>query len=167
MTNDPQPPAPAPAADPLGKIDPVTAPDETGCYAGCCGLAAALWALPVAAVAGAFVGDEFGSSAGWFAFGTGVVPIGLLGGWAAGRFAASRPARRRVAVGGVVVAALFALLSVWAFLRYRAAVADDPDGFLAGLGEFLLCLACLPPAAGGAAAGLSWTFAPPAGGEGG
>ena len=166
MTEDRPPPAlaPAPAADPLGKIDPATAPDETGCYAGCCGLAAALWALPVAAAAGAFVGAEFGPSAGWSAFGAGVIPAGLLGGWAAGRFAASRPARRRVAVGGVVVAALFAGLSAWAFLTYRAAVADRPDEMFAGLGEFLLCLACLPPAAGGVAAGLSWTFAPPTGG---
>ena len=167
MTNDPQPPAPAPPADPLGEIDPATAPDETGCYAGCCGLAAALWALPVAAVAGAFVGSEFGPSAGWSAFAGGVIPSGLLGGWAAGRFAASRPARRRVAVGGGVVAVLFLLLSAWAYAAHLDTRADEPGVMYAGLGELLLCWACLPPAVGGAAAALSRTFAPPVGGEGG
>ena len=152
MTDSPAIAPGPPPPDPMGKIDPAAAVDNSGCYPGCLCLSVALWAAPMAILTGVIVGASVSGTLGWLTFLALEVLAAAGAAWAGSRWANTRRARRRIAIGGGVTAALFLAGAIALFIA--AEQAKKSDEFLAGLTETMLAVACLFPAAGGAAIGI-------------
>ncbi|NNJ26638.1 hypothetical protein [Alienimonas chondri] len=139
-----------PPIDPMGKIDPKTDPDSAGCYLGCCGLAVALWVVPVVIFTASWLRVISGVELVWPAFWVVEALAAAGGAWTASKWVKKPAIRGKVALGGAATAVLFTLGAIGCLI-WSNRVEAEPDEYLPGLLQMILAIACVPPALGGAA----------------